>query len=127
MTEQLEEVLEHGYTVLESVYTPTDCAEIERILLDSWKRDGKRSMGGDFGCVFHPVLKYAPDLAPFYGRKEVVNVMREVLDDEVCLAHSGALLANEGRQFCEWPCHLNGNQSNGAYEKPAEYGHRVER
>jgi hypothetical protein len=127
MTEQVEEVLEHGYTVLESVYTPTECAEIERILLDSWECDGKRPMGGGFGCVFHPALKYAPELAPFYGRKEVVNVMREVLDDEVCLAHSGALLTNGGRQFCEWHCHLNRDQANGTCEKPAEYGQRVER
>ncbi|NKB65581.1 MAG: hypothetical protein GKR89_00845 [Candidatus Latescibacteria bacterium] len=127
MTEQAQQVFEQGYTVLEAVYSPTECVQIERILLESWERDGNRSMGGVFGCIFHPALKYAPELAPFYGREEIVKVMREVLDDEVCLAHSGALLANQARQFCGWHCHLNRDQADKPYDKPAGYGRRVER
>ena len=120
-------VYEQGYVVLESVYSADECAEMERILLNAWERDNKRPMGGRFGCVFHPLLKYAPDMAPFYAKPEVVDVMADVLRDDVLLAHSGALLANEERGWCDWHAHLNGNQFNQWYDKPADYGERVER
>ena len=103
------------------------CARMEALLVDAWQRDNRDTMGGTFGSVFHPLLKHAPDLAPYYARPEVVSVIAEVLDDDVCLAHSGALLADETRQFCGWHMHLNGDQFNRWVPKPPDYGRQVER
>ena len=127
MTELAAQVYERGYCVIEAAYSAQECAEIEAILVDAWRRDERDTMGGVFGSVFHPLLKYAPDMAQFYDRPDIVSVIAEVLEDEVCLAHSGALLADETRQFCGWHVHLNGDRYNEWSPKPDDYGSRVER
>jgi hypothetical protein len=127
MTELARQVYEQGYCVMEGVYSAQECVEMEDVLVDAWRRDERDTMGGVFGSVFHPLLKYAPDMAPFYDRPDVVSVIGEVLQDDVCLAHSGALLADETRQFCGWHVHLNGDQYNRWEPKPDDYGRQVER
>jgi hypothetical protein len=101
--------------------------EIISILRNAWEREAKPEMGGRFGCVFHPGLKYAPEIAPFYAKPEAITVMRTVVADVVRMAHSGVLLIDETRDFCAWHCHLNGDTSNQWESKPKGHRGQVDR
>ncbi|MBR53528.1 hypothetical protein CMK19_07170 [Candidatus Poribacteria bacterium] len=118
MTSKLaQEVFDQGYCVLEGFFDKSSREQIISILHQVWLNANRPSMGGRFGYVLHPVLKFAPDLAPFYAQSEIVKLMAEILQDEVRLAHSGAILCDESRNFCDWHCHLNGSEFNQWYPK----------
>jgi hypothetical protein len=105
MGELRQSVLEKGYVILERVYSERDCADMREIFRGVWEREGQPGAGEKFGFVMHPVLKYAPELASFYARKEVVEALREVLGGEARLAHSGALMSDGSRGFTDWHYH----------------------
>ena len=105
MSTPREQVLEKGYTILEAVYSTRDCAEIRDIFRRCWERAGSPGTGGSFGFVMHPALKYAPELARFYNRADVVAALRNVFQDEPRLAHSGGLMSDSSRKFTEWHYH----------------------
>ena len=43
---------------------------------------------------FHPLLEWGPEMAPFYAKPILVDLMAEVFNDDVRLAHSGAAVFN---------------------------------
>ena len=100
-----QSVLEKGYYILERVYNEQDCREIRAIFQDAWHRTGRPDMGGTFGFVMHPLLKYAPEMARFYANPDVLDTLRDVLDDDARLAHSGGLMSDTSRKFTEWHYH----------------------
>jgi hypothetical protein len=100
-----QSILEQGYAVLERVYSERDCAEIRQIFQDAWQRSGRPQAGGSFGFVMHPVLKYAPELARFYARAEIVDALHDIFQDAPRLAHSGGLMSDGSRRFTEWHYH----------------------
>ena len=116
-----QQVYDQGYCLLEGFFSTKSRETIIQILYQVWVNNGKPSMAGQFGYVLHPVLEFAPDLAPFYAQQEIVDLLAEILQDEVRLAHNGAILCNETRRFCDWHCHLNGNQFNQWYPKPENH------
>ena len=85
MHPRAREVAEQGYTVLPAVYDADECRQIRSILDAAFARraaaseGGQPSMGGTFGCVFHPLLTHAPEMARFYLKEEVLDVIRLVL------------------------------------------------
>ena len=99
------DVLRQGYCVLPGVYTPEECAAIRRELDGAYEREKRSSRGGQFGCVFHPLLDSAPQMVRFYLKSEVLDVLKCILQDDVNLAHTGALLMDETRQPCQWHNH----------------------
>ena len=107
MHPKVTDLCARGYCVLESVYGENERRQIRRILTDAWQRASEPPMGGRFGFVMHPLLKYAPEMAPYYLKNEILDLLALVLQDEVRLAHSGALLCDETRDFCDWHYHLN--------------------
>lgn len=98
-------ILEKGFIVIESVYGDRECAEIRAIFRLAWLRKGKPSMSGQFGFILHPMLQCAPELAPYYARPAVIDVLRDVLRDAPRLAHSGGLMSDGSRPFTEWHHH----------------------
>ena len=100
-----QSVLEKGYVVLERVYSEQDCREMRAIFREVWERSGKPGTGSTFGFVMHPVLKYAPELARFYARQDVVDALTDVFQDAPRLAHSGALMSDSSRNFTDWHYH----------------------
>ncbi len=94
-----------GYCVLPAVYSLTECAMIRSELDSAYDREQRSSRGGQFGSVFHPLLDSAPQMARFYWKPEVLAVLRQILQDEVNLAHTGALLMDESREACQWHNH----------------------
>ena len=127
MTSKLaQQVYDRGYCVLEGFFSTEIRDEIIQTLYQVWIDAGQPSMGGRFGYVLHPVLEFASDLAPFYAQSEIVDLLAEILQDEVRLAHNGAILCDETRSFCDWHCHLNGDRFNRWYPKP-ETQHSVDR
>ena len=127
MNQYAQQIFEKGYCVLESLYDENECEAIISILCGVWKREGRPKMGGRFGYILHPALKYVPNLAPFYTKREAIDVMRCVFDDEVRMAHSGALLMDETRDFCMWHAHLNGDKFTRWYPKPEDHRGQVDR
>ena len=121
-----QQVYDQGYCLLEGFFSTKNREEIIQILYQVWVDNGKPSMAGQFGYVLHPVLEFATDLAPFYAQPEIVDLLAEILQDEVRLAHSGAILCDETRSFCDWHCHLNGDRFNQWYPKPKNH-HGVDR
>lgn len=107
MHPKVADLYAHGYCVLESVYDENECRQIRQILTDAWQRAGEPPMGGRFGFVMHPLLEYAPEMAPYYLKTEILELLALVLQDEVQLSHSGALICDETRDFCDWHYHLN--------------------
>jgi len=100
-----QNVLENGYHVLEAVYTEDEFREIRDIFHRAWIETGRPGMGGTFGFVMHPLLKYAPEMARFYANQTVIEALRDVLRDEPRLAHSGGLMSDASRKFTEWHYH----------------------
>ena len=92
-----QQVYDQGYCLLEGFFSTKSRETIIQILYQVWVNNGKPSMAGQFGYVLHPVLEFAPDLAPFYAQQEIVDLLAEILQDEVRLAHNGAILCNETR------------------------------
>ena len=90
MHPRAREVAEQGYTVLPAVYDADECRQIRAILDAAFARraaaseGGQPSMGGTFGCVFHPLLTHAPEMARFYLKDEVLDVIRLVLQVGPC-------------------------------------------
>ena len=91
MHPRAREVAEQGYTVLPAVYDADECRQIRAILDAAFARraaasEGGQSlsMGGTFGCVFHPLLTHAPEMARFYLKEEVLDVIRLVLQVGPC-------------------------------------------
>ncbi|HYF51386.1 MAG TPA: hypothetical protein VEJ63_18370 [Planctomycetota bacterium] len=122
------QVEQRGYTILEAAYSSAECRHIRDIFESAWRRAECRSRGGRFGFVMHPLLRYAPEMAPFYARRDVISVLREVLGDEVRLAHSGGLFSDESRQFTEWHYHRTDMGSDKVWDlKRTEPPARVER
>lgn len=105
MHPKIVDIYARGYCVLEAVYSAGECDEIRRILNAVWQHSGQPAMGGRFGFVLHPLLKYAPEMASFYLKEDVLEVLSLVLQDDVKLAHSGALICDETRDFCDWHYH----------------------
>ena len=64
MHPKVTDLCARGYCVLESVYGKNERRQIRRILTDAWQRASEPPMGGRFGFVMHPLLKYAPEMAP---------------------------------------------------------------
>ncbi|NRA38421.1 MAG: hypothetical protein HRU15_09795 [Planctomycetes bacterium] len=122
-----KQVFDQGFCVLEALYDENECQEMISILNNSWERKGKLETDSQFGVMLHPALKYAPELAPFYAKQETIDVMRAVLDDEVQMTHSGALLIDHTRDFCTWHCHLNGDIPDQWHAKPKEHRGQVDR
>ena len=94
-----------GYCVLPGVYTPDECAAIRSELDGAYEREKRSSRGGQFGSVFHPLLDSAPRMLRFYLKPEILDVLRYILQDDVNLAHTGALLMDESRKACQWHSH----------------------
>ena len=90
MHPRAREVAEQGYTVLPAVYDADECRQIRAVLDAAFARrvaasEGAQvSMGGTFGCVFHPLLTHAPEMARFYLKEEVLDVIRLVLQVGPC-------------------------------------------
>ena len=122
----VQQVFDTGYCVLEGFFGQQAREQIVSVLQQVWTDAECPSMGGVFGFVLHPLLKFAPELAPFYAQAEIIDLMAEVLQDEVRLAHSGAILCDETRSFCHWHCHLNGDRFNQWYPKRKNH-HGVDR
>jgi ectoine hydroxylase-related dioxygenase (phytanoyl-CoA dioxygenase family) len=99
------DVAQHGYCVLPSVYSAEECSAIRSELDAAFDREQRRGRGGQFGQVFHPLLDSAPAMARFYLKPEIIEVLRHVLQDDVNLAHTGALLQDETREACQWHSH----------------------
>lgn len=122
MSTPRDQVLEQGYTLLECVYSLRECDEIREIFRRCWERAGSPSTGGSFGFVMHPILKFAPELARFYNRAEVIDALRNVFQDEPRLAHSGGLMSDSSRKFTEWHYHRSDSVEASAWNP-----HRAER
>ena len=90
-----EEVSEQGYCVIESVYSELECEQIRTIFKELCHQKGGFS-NKQPTISFHPLLEWAPEMAPFYAKPILVNLMAKVFDDEVRLAHSGAAIFNNG-------------------------------
>lgn len=110
-----QSVLQKGYVVLERVYSERDCRELRTIFNAVWERAGKPGTGNTFGFVMHPVLKYAPELASFYARQEVIDALSDIFQDAPRLAHSGALMSDSSRQFTEWHYHRSDSVEDSAW------------
>ena len=95
----------YGFCVLPAVYSSSECAAIRDELDAAYEREKRSSRGGQFGSVFHPLLDSAPHIARFYLKPEVLAVLRFILQDDVNLAHTGALLMDESREACQWHNH----------------------
>ena len=118
MTSKLaQKVFDQGYCVLEGFFCQKSREKIISILHQVWLNANRPSLGGPFGYVLHPALKFAPELAPFYAQAEIIDLLAEILQDDVRLAHSGAILSDESRSFCDWHCHLNGKNFNQWYPR----------
>lgn len=107
-TSKTQEMFERGYCVLESVYNEEECDDMRRIMHDGWVRAGRPSMDGLTGANLHPSLKHVSELARYYGRAEVVEVLAATLKDDVRLEYGGANIADETRSFFHWHTHENG-------------------
>lgn len=99
------DVARQGYCVLPAVYSPDECTAIRNELDDAYAREQRSSRGGQFGSVFHPLLDSAPAMARFYVKREILDVLQYILQDDVNLAHTGALLMDETREACQWHNH----------------------
>src|SRR5688500_8109562 len=88
------EVDERGYCLLPAVFSADQCGEMESLLDRHWERRGKPALQG-FGLAIHPLLQHVPEMAPFFAHPLVVDALREVLRDEVHLAHTGARISDE--------------------------------
>tara|TARA_B100000809_G_scaffold228214_1_gene241070 strand:- start:220 stop:762 length:543 start_codon:yes stop_codon:yes gene_type:complete len=55
----------------------------------------KRGFSNEQSTIgFHPLLEWAPEMAPFYAKPILVDLRAKVLNDEVRLANSGAAVFN---------------------------------
>jgi ectoine hydroxylase-related dioxygenase (phytanoyl-CoA dioxygenase family) len=87
------QVSEQGYCVIESVYDEQECAQMRTIFKGlCHKKVGFSVEQSTIG--FHPLLEWGPEMAPFYAKPVLVDLMAEVFDDDVRLAHSGAAVFN---------------------------------
>lgn len=87
------QVSEQGYCVIESVYDDGECKRIRMIFEELCrKKDGFSPEQPTIS--FHPLLEWGPEMAPFYAKSFLVDVIAEILDDDVRLAHSGAAIFN---------------------------------
>lgn len=88
------EVHERGYCVLAAFYTEEECRQM-RTLLDRLcaQKEGLSPTTSYLGFV--PLLQLAPEMGPFFGRIELVEMFAEVLHDAPRLAHTGASVTNE--------------------------------
>jgi len=87
------EVSERGYCVIESVYDDRECEQMRVIFKASCDQKGGFSQEQP-AMGFHPLLKWGPEMAPFFAKPIVVDTMAEVFGDDVRLAHSGAAVSN---------------------------------
>ncbi len=86
-------ISEQGYCVVESVYDEKECELIRTIFKDLCRKKGGFSRQQPT-ISFHPLLEWAPEMAPFYAKPTLVELMAEVLNDKVRLVHSGAAVFN---------------------------------
>ncbi|MBI4553902.1 MAG: hypothetical protein HY710_16665 [Candidatus Latescibacteria bacterium] len=88
------EINERGYCVLEACYHEEECRQIRAIMDRLCEQKGGLSPNTSYiGLV--PFLQLAPEMAPFFGRPDLVETFAEVLQDAPRLAHSGASVTNE--------------------------------
>ena len=69
-----EEVSEQGYCVIESVYSEQECKQIRTIFKELCHQKGGFS-NEQPTISFHPLLKLAPEMAPFYAKPILVNLI----------------------------------------------------
>ena len=87
------QVSEQGYCVVESVYDEQECTQIRAIFKElCHKKGGFSNEQPTIG--FHPLLEWGPEMAPFYAKPILVDLMAEIFNDNVRLAHSGAAVFN---------------------------------
>ena len=87
------QVSEQGYCVIESVYDDGECKQI-RMIFEKLCRKKDGFSPEQPTISFHPLLEWGPEMAPFYAKSFLVDVIAEILDDNVRLAHSGAAIFN---------------------------------
>src|SRR5688500_7384985 len=106
------QVYAQGFCVLESLSGERERRETEGMLRGVWERRGKPALTG-FGMGIHPMFEHAPEIASYYYRPEVVEVLREVLRDEVRLTHAGARVSDENSDATiSWHEHYAWDKSN---------------
>ena len=88
-----DQVSEQGYCVIESVYDEHECIQIRAIFKELCHKKGGFS-NEQSTISFHPLLEWGPEMAPFYAKPILVDLMAEVFNDDVRLAHSGAAVFN---------------------------------
>lgn len=108
LKQKAREVAERGYCVFESVYDAEECARMRAIFAEMRARKGG-SMAEPHMLVFHPLLEFGPELAPFYASKPIlVDALAEILGDDVRLAHNGGAVfenAMAERYLTSWHHH----------------------
>ena len=87
------EVCEQGYSVLDAVFDADECQQMRELMDRPCEEAGgfsqeRPSMG------FHPLLHWAPDLAPFYAHPAISDIGGEMLQDDARLALPGSLIVD---------------------------------
>lgn len=88
-----QQVSELGYCVVESVYDEGECERIRAIFKVLCDRRGGFAEAVP-KLAFHPLLEKEPELAPFFAKPVLVDLMAAVFGDAVRLAHSGAAISD---------------------------------
>ena len=120
MSPECAAIHERGFVVLESEYAEHELVEIRSIFDDAWRRAGGPERSNTFGFVMHPLLAYAPAMAPFYSRPRVLSLLAEIFAEQPRLAHNGGLWSNGARPFTYWHHHRS-NQDEARDELLASH------
>ncbi len=119
VTGKSREVADRGFCVVEGVYDRTECEQVRALFAAGCKR-----LGGirtdEPRLVFHPLLELAPELAPFFAKAVLIDIMAAVFEDHVRLAHSGAAIndnALTGPVLTTWHNHYHWDIPNGGLRR----------
>lgn len=118
MTPACTTLHDQGYVVLEAVYTAHELDEIRAILHQAWQQAGKPGTGGHFGFVMHPLLRWAPEMAIYYARSPVIELLHELFGEPPRLAHNGGLWSDAARSFTPWHYHRTDSEDASTVWNP---------
>ncbi len=119
--EYVSQLRQQGFAVLPALYTPEEVRLLRRELERLWEAEGRLPLYQDahgfvaedieiwgLGLVFHKLLKFRPDLAPFLLKPEVAEILRGLLGEGAYIEKTGAVLCDTSRPFFQWHTHVGG-------------------